>query len=101
MDNFNKEIECADSMINKIVKIVSSLIVGVPKIQGAIVEKVNENGTVNVYLPGDESNIYTNIQNQSIYQDLQPGDQVEILQKNGSFSNCWIIAKHNNLSNPV
>lgn len=101
MNSYNSEIECADTMIAKIEKICSSFISGVPKIQSAIVAQVNENGTVNVYLPGDENNIYTNIQNQSIYQDLVPGDQVEIILKNGSFSNCWIIAKHNNLSNPV
>lgn len=101
MNKYSSEIDCADAMIQKIQKICENLISGVPKIQGAIVAQVNENGTVNVYLPGEEQNIYTNIQNQSIYQDLKPGDEVEILLKNGRFSNCWIIAKHNNLFNPV
>ena len=31
-----------------------------------------------------------------MYQDLQPGDGVELLLKDGTFSNCWIIAKHGN-----
>lgn len=84
----------ADIMIDKITKIVQDVMVGVPKIKSAIVSSVNQDGTVNISLPSDSENIYTNIQNQSIYQDLQPGDGVELLLKDGTFSNCWIIAKH-------
>ena len=53
-----------------------------------------QDGTVDVFLPSDPNSIFTRIQNQSIYQDLQIGDGVELLLKNGRFSNCWIIAKH-------
>jgi len=86
---------CADDMIQKIVSIVKEEIASTsPRIESAIVKNVNSDGTVDVYLPGDLNSVFTRIQNQSIYQDLIPGDSVEILLKKGKFSNCWIIAKH-------
>ena len=62
------------------------------KIKSATVTKVNEDGTVNVSLPDDEGNGFSRIQNQSVYE-LDVGDSVEIMLKEGSFSNCWVIAK--------
>lgn len=88
--------QLADLMIDKILKIFQDMVKGVPKIKSAIVHSVNQNGTVNITLPAEDENVYTNIQNQSMYQDLQPGDGVELLLKDGTFSNCWIIAKHGN-----
>ena len=40
-----------------------------------------------------ETKLFTRISNQSPFT-LSPGDGVEIMLKNGSFDNCWIIAKH-------
>lgn len=84
----------ADMMINRIVDCINEMMKEVPKIKSAIVESVNEDGTVNVTLPGDLEHIYTKIQNQSIYQDLKVGDMVKLLLEDGSFSNCWIIARY-------
>ena len=54
---------------------------------------INEDGTVDVYFPPDNSKIFTRISNQTPFQ-LQAGDGVELLLKDGSYSNCWIVAKH-------
>ena len=59
-------------------------------IKSAIIDKVNDNGTVNVKFPEDDG-IWSNITNQSIYQDLKVGDEVKLIQQNGVLKNCWII----------
>lgn len=63
------------------------------QLASAIVNKVNEDGTVDVYFPPNEESIFTRITNQTCFK-LSKGDSVEIMLKNGSFSNCWICAKH-------
>ena len=88
----------ADMMIDRFVEVFKDLIKGVPKTKSAIVESVNQDGTVNVKLPAEEGKVYSNIQNQSIFQELVPGDGVELFLKDGTFSNCWIIAKHNKMN---
>ena len=65
-----------------------------PRYVSATVSKVYEDGTVDIYLPGSKDEKFTRIQNQSIF-DLKEGDDVEVILKNGSFSNCWIVACHN------
>ena len=59
-------------------------------IKSAIITQVNENGTVNVKFPED-GGTWSNITNQSIYQDLKVGDEVKLIQQNGVLKNCWII----------
>lgn len=87
--------QCADSMLNRIVIAVKDeLKKNSPRIETAIIQNINQDGTIDVYLPSDPDSVFTRIQNQSVYQDLQVGDGVELLLKNGRFSNCWIIAKH-------
>lgn len=87
--------QCADDMLNRIAIMAKDEIKkNTPRIETAIVQNINQDGTVDVFLPSDPNSIFTRIQNQSIYQDLQIGDGVELLLKNGRFSNCWIIAKH-------
>ena len=46
-----------------------------------------------MYIPPNNDTILRGIQNQCVY-DLAVGDGVELLCKNGSLSNCWIIARH-------
>ena len=65
-----------------------------PRYVSATVSKVYEDGTVDIYLPGSKDEKFTRIQNQSVF-DLKEGDDVEVILKNGSFSNCWIVACHN------
>ena len=94
-DNYDGNMnQYADLMLTRIVQVVNDLMKTVPQLKSAIVDSVNDDGTVNVRFPSDRQNIYRNIQNQSIYQDLAPGDGVELMLKGGSFSNCWIVAKH-------
>lgn len=89
--NYNKY---ADDFLDKIEKYIDYKLDGMVKIKSAIVTNINNTGTVDVYFPPDKKNIFTNISNQSIYQDLKIGDGVKIIFSNGNASNCWIIGKH-------
>ena len=90
INNINKY---ADDLLAKIDACIVERIKNTPQLVSAIVSKVNEDGTVNVYFPPNEKSVFTKIQNQSIY-DLQVGDSVEIVLKDGTYSNCWVLAKH-------
>ena len=85
--------DLADLMLGRINSCVDDRAKKNVKIKSATVTKVNEDGTVNVSLPDDEGNGFSRIQNQSVYE-LDVGDSVEIMLKEGSFRNCWVIAKH-------
>lgn len=63
------------------------------QLASAVVEQVNADGTVNVYFPPNKESIFTKISNQTPFV-LNEGDSVELMLKNGSFSNCWVCAKH-------
>ena len=81
------------SVIDTIKKCIREEMSAQSDIITAIVSSVNNNGTVNIYLPSKPEMVYTNISNHTPFL-LSEGDGVEVLVKNGSYSNCWIIAKH-------
>lgn len=84
----------ADSLLSRIMACVDQKVGMTDVSKGAIVTKVNEDGTVNVKLPADDSGQeFTHISNQSVYE-LYEGDSVELYLKGGRYSNCWVIAKH-------
>ena len=85
--------DCADIMIEKILDCLRGEMKKATYLDSAIVSSVNDDGTVNVYFPPDDAKIFTRISNQTPFT-LAPGDSVELLLKNGSYSNCWIVAKH-------
>lgn len=85
--------DCADVMIEKILNCFREEMKKSTYLDSAIVSSVNDDGTVNVYFPPDNAKIFTRISNQTPFH-LVPGDSVELLLKNGSYSNCWIVAKH-------
>jgi len=91
---------CADQMLTRIRLLVDNSLKTVPKFSGAIVDRVNEDGTVNIYFPPDSDIIFTNISNQTPFA-LAAGDSVELTLKNGSYSNCWVSAKHGTTNKPV
>lgn len=93
MINSNEVNNYADIMINRISIMIEDMMKKVTYLDSAIVDKVNSDGTVDVYFPPDNNKIFTRISNQTPYA-LSVGDSVEILLKNGSYSNCWVIAKH-------
>lgn len=66
---------------------------GFPTYIAAIVQKLNEDGTVDVYLPPNKNNLVTNVLNKC-GELLLVGDSVEIATKHGSLSNAWIALKH-------
>ena len=88
----------AEDFLNQIENCINEKLKGQPKIKSAVVSSVNDDQTVNIYFPPDKKNIFTHIQNQTIYS-LEEGDSVELTLKDGTFNNCWISAKHqgNNL----
>lgn len=85
--------DLADLMLGRINSCIDDRNKKTVKIKSAIVTKVNEDGTVNVKLPDDESDGFSRLQNQSVYE-LNVGDSVEVMLKEGSFTNSWVIAKH-------
>lgn len=66
---------------------------GITTYISAIVQKINDDGTVDVYLPPDKDNLITGIFNRC-GEMLFVGDSVEIATKNGSLSNAWVFVKH-------
>ena len=63
-------------------------------IKSAMVDSVNSDNTVNIHIPPSNT-IFHNIQNQSVYQKLVPGDHVKIMVEGNNLSNMWIIGKFN------
>lgn len=84
---------CADSMLNRITECFKDSLKGLPQIKSAVIDSVNEDGSINIFFPPNEDKLFTRISNQSPFT-LEAGDGVEIMLKNGSFDNCWVIAKH-------
>lgn len=66
---------------------------GFPTYRAAIVRKINEDGTVDCYLPPNEDNLVTGVLNKC-GELLFVGDSVELQTKNGSLTNCWVSLKH-------
>lgn len=66
---------------------------GIVKYISAKVVSVNSNGTINVYIPPDNSNIVNGLANKS-GEILAIGDSVELCTKNGSLKNAWVAVKH-------
>ena len=89
----NKTNTYADIMLDRINQCVDQKTKNLSIISGAVVNSVNTDGTINVYLPPDKNKVFTNISNQTPFS-LKQGDSVELLLKDGSYNNCWIIAKH-------
>jgi len=56
---------CADSMIEKILDCLRNEMKKTTYLDTAIVSSINEDGTVNVYFPPDNSKIFTRISNQT------------------------------------
>lgn len=84
------ESKLVQNFLKQINKVVDYKLNKLTQVKSAIVYSVNQNGTVNLIIPPDDT-IYHNIQNQSIYQNLKPGDNVKIIKENNSSSNMWII----------
>lgn len=89
-----KENPLVNKFLKQISKIIDHKLEKLTTVESAIVDQVNLDGTVNLHIPPD-STVFTNIQNQSIYQDLQVGDCVKVLKQNNKASNMWIIGGHN------
>lgn len=66
---------------------------GVTSFVAAVVTKVNDDGTVNVTIPPDNSRFVNNVLNKS-NESLSTGDSVELCTKNGRLSNAWVAIKH-------
>ena len=66
---------------------------GITSFVAAIVTKVNDDGTVNVTIPPDNSRFVNNVLNKS-NESLSTGDSVELCTKNGRLSNAWVAIKH-------
>lgn len=96
----NMDLNCLPQFKAVIEDIVKTQIknMGITNYISAIVQKVNVDGTVDVYLPPNKFNIVTKLFNKTGEQ-INVGDSVEIATKNGSLSNAWIAVKHGNSMN--
>lgn len=65
----------------------------IPRYIPAIVSSVNDNGTINAYIPPDKSNTVSNRLNKTGVV-LYEGDSIELCSKNGKLSNSWVAVKH-------
>lgn len=94
MGNYNTNInDNASQMIKFINSIIDDKLKNIVRVDSAIVKRVSEDGTADIYFPPENNVEFTSVSNQTPFA-LSPGDSVEVLIKNGSYSNCWIIAKH-------
>ena len=66
---------------------------GITSFVAAVVTRVNDDGTVNVTIPPDNSRFVNNVLNKS-NESLSTGDSVELCTKNGRLSNAWVAIKH-------
>jgi hypothetical protein len=66
---------------------------GITHFVSAIVTSVNVDGSINVYLPPDTTNIISNLLNKT-GEVLSAGDSVELCSKNGKINNSWVALKH-------
>ena len=60
----------------------------------AVVEGVNSDNTLNVYLPPDRDTVFYNIVNESNYV-FQPGDSAVLYAIGNDIANSFVIAKYN------
>lgn len=91
--NIQQETLLAKALNKQINRIVDSKLKNLTTIESAVITSINSDGTVNLTIPPDTA-IYTNIQNQSIYQDLNVGDYVKIVKQGNRSTNMWIIGAH-------
>ena len=70
---------------------------GITSFIAAVVTKVNDDGTVNVTIPPDNSRFVNNVLNKS-NESLSSGDSVELCTKNGRLSNSWVAINHGKIA---
>lgn len=92
-EDFNKK---ADEFLKRIQDYIDLKIAESISVKPAEISKVNSDGTVDIFFPPDKNKLFTKIQNQSIYQNLKPGDQVFLFFPQGNKSSCWVCAKFKN-----
>lgn len=94
--NNNMDINAmADLFLKQIENYFNNKFSNFPSYKPAEISKVNSDGTVDVFFPPDKDKLFTKIQNQSIYNDLKPGDQVYLCYPQGNPSSCWVSTKIN------
>ena len=66
---------------------------GITKYVSAIVQSVNDDGTINVYIPPNLDVVITGLLNKT-GESLNANDSVELCAKNGTINNAWVAIKH-------
>ena len=60
----------------------------------AVVESINDDRTLNVYLPPDNTTVFRNIINESVYK-FRTGDSAVLYCIKGDVANSFVVAKYN------
>lgn len=66
---------------------------GITKYVSAIVQSINDDGTINVYIPPNLDVVITGLLNKT-GESLNANDSVELCAKNGTINNAWVAIKH-------
>lgn len=71
------------------------------EVKGAKIISYDEKNSLATLEFPEADGTWTNVKNQSIYQDLKPGDDVKVLiQHQGNSADHWIIGVYGNRENP-
>ena len=65
MDKQKSVNNCADSMLNRITECFKDSLKGIPSVKSAVIDSVNEDGSINIFFPPNEDKLFTRISNQS------------------------------------
>ena len=85
----------ATQFIQVVNELITNRLTAIDRTTLCIIESVNEDGTVNVYIPPDNSNVFHDIINESKYT-LKQGDKALLYLVGGRTYNSFIIAKVKN-----
>ena len=93
--------ENAQHFINCVKNIMNSSRPKWCEVKGAKVLSYDEKNSLATLKFPEVDGTWTNVKNQSIYQDLKPGDNVKVLiQHHGNSADHWIIGVYGNRENP-
>ena len=84
--------ENAKLFVEEIRRIIDQHLSKVSKEKICEIESINDDGTLNVYLDNDDSNVIHNVINESRY-NFKRGDRGYIYLIGGSLSNAFVFAK--------
>ena len=91
MSNFNVT---AKEFVNVVRRVIGQELNKTDKTYVAVVEGLNSDGTLNLYIPPDRETVFNNIINESKFV-FREGDSAVLYAIKGELSNAFVVAKYN------